>query len=76
VPPTTAIRSRRHHEKKSTATPGKHLGAKKLRMSKKAEMLVDSIVITFFYRKFIRRHQTLRMPPARLPLTFGRSATW
>jgi len=32
--------------------------------SKKAEMLAHSISITFFYHNFVRRHQTLRMPPA------------
>ena len=32
--------------------------------SKKAEMLAYSLAITFFYHNFVRRHQTLRMPPA------------
>jgi hypothetical protein len=32
--------------------------------SKKAEMLAHSISITFMYHNFVRRHQTLRMPPA------------
>jgi IS1 family transposase len=32
--------------------------------SKKAEMLAYSIAITFMYHNFVRRHMTLRMPPA------------
>jgi IS1 family transposase len=32
--------------------------------SKKAEMLAYSIAITFMYHNFVRKHQTLRMPPA------------
>lgn len=32
--------------------------------SKKAEMLAYSVAITFMYHNFVRKHQTLRMPPA------------
>ena len=32
--------------------------------SKKLEMLVYSVAITFFYHNFVRIHQTLRVTPA------------